>query len=80
MAALTGDQLTRVRQDACATQTLNVTKTQLNAAIQACEDYYENTARAGFGAAMEGAAPGLFNATQKKLIGKYWLLSKFGRE
>lgn len=80
MAILTNGVLAQVRRDTCAQVTVNFTKPTINAAIQSCEDYFENTARAGFGAAIEAAAPGAFNNAQKKQIGKFWLFSKFGRE
>jgi hypothetical protein len=80
MATLTGAELDPIRRGAAEAIAMNTVKANLNLAIQACEDYYENTARAGFGAAIEAAAPGVFTANQKKQIGKYWLQSKFGRE
>ena len=81
MAILTADQLTELRQRFAATlATLGVTKAEVNAALQAVEDYFENTARAGFGAAIETAVPAKFTAAQKKRLVAYWLLQKFTRE
>lgn len=82
MSTLTVTQLTEIRQGAATNggTTVNYTRAQINAAVQAIEDYFEDTARAGFGAAIEAAAPGVFTNAQKKKIGKYWLLQKYGRE
>lgn len=81
MAVLNATQLTELRQ-ACSRSgiAINYTKAQVNAGLQAIEDYFENTARAGFGQAIEAAAPGVFTAAQKKQLGKFWLLQKAGRE
>jgi hypothetical protein len=81
MAVLTAAQLTELRQGvARGVTSINYTKAQANAALQALEDYFENTARAGFSSAIEAAAPGVFTNAQKKQLGKYWLLQKAGRE
>lgn len=81
MAVLIAAQLAQVR-NGCERIEPNIgyTKAEVNAVIQAYEDYYETTARAGFGAAAEVAAPGVFNAAQKKRIGKFYLFLKFGLE
>lgn len=85
MAVLTSAQLAELRQGcassaAAAGAPVNYTKAQLNAALQAVEDWFENTGRAAIGAAIEAAAPGLFNAAAKKRIAAYWLRQKFARE
>ena len=82
MAILTAAQLTELRQRVQSSAAPNpaANKTQINLAIQAIEDYYETTARPGFGAAIETAVPGRFTPAQKKQIGKFWMLQKAGRE
>jgi hypothetical protein len=50
---------------------------QITAAIQAIEDYWENTARAGLNTAINSAVSGYtFTAAQKKIIGRHWLRHK----
>lgn len=83
MAVLSTNQLEEIRracaQDAPASP--NYTKAQINLALQAIEDYFENTARAGISAAIDAAvSPFSFTANQKKRLAKYWLLQKAGRE
>ena len=82
MAILTAAQLTELRQKIQISLSPNpaAVKNQINLALQAIEDYYETTARPGFGAAIETAVPGRFTPAQKKQIGKFWLLQKAGRE
>jgi hypothetical protein len=81
MAILTASQLTELRQ-ACSRSgiAINYTKAQVNAGLQAIEDYFENTVRAGIATAIESAAPGVFTNAQKKQLAKMWLLQKYGRE
>ena len=81
MAILTTTQLAQAR-NGCEKLDPNIdyTKAQANAVLQAYEDYYENTARAGFNAAAETAAPGVFTNAQKKRLGKLYLLLKFVME
>ena len=55
---------------------INYNKTQINAAIQAIEDRFEAT-RSGFNTAIEGAAPGIFSAAQKRQLFAYWASIKF---
>lgn len=81
MATLTATQLAELRRGcAGAVVAVNYTRAQINAGLQAIEDYYETTARAGFGSAIEAAAPGVFTNAQKKQLGKFWLFQKYGRE
>jgi hypothetical protein len=81
MALLTAAQLAQLRQFVAAgIATQSWTKVQANAALQALEDWYETSGRQAAGSAIETAAPGVFSAAQKKLLGKYWLLQKAGRE
>jgi len=79
MAILTTDQLVQLRQMAAAeAATVTWTKPQVNAALQAIEDWWEAN-RASLGTAIEAAAPGKFTVAQKKALGKYWLWQKYGR-
>jgi hypothetical protein len=82
MAIISVSDLASLRQRCAADATGGVTwtKAQVNAAVQALEDWFDTTGRAGAAAAIESAAPGVFTNTQKKLIGKYWLAQKSGRE
>ena len=80
MAILTVSQLTDLRQRVAATITPDFTKAQINAALQGLEDWYEASGRSAAAAAIETAAPGVFTNAEKKLLGKYWLLQKAGRE
>jgi hypothetical protein len=77
MAMLSNDQLTELRQ-AVARESATVpwTKPQINAAVQAIEDWFEAN-RAALGTAMEAAAPGLFSAAQKRVLVKFSLAQKF---
>jgi hypothetical protein len=78
---LTSLELTDLRQQvAAATTSQSWTKPQVNAAIQALEDWWDTSGRAAAGAAIEAAVPGVFTNQQKKVIGKYWLVQKAGRE
>ena len=79
MAILTGDELAELRRAMAANGTVTWTKPQINAALQAIEDWFEAN-RVALGAAIEAAAPGLYNATRKKRLVAYWLRQKFVRE
>lgn len=82
MATLANHERDELRQGFAASGGVpaGVTKPDLNAAFQAVEDWFENTGRAAIGSAIETAAPGKFNAAQKKRIAGYWLRQKFTRE
>ena len=77
---LTDTELAELRQQmARASATLAWRKANVNAALQTIETWFEAN-RAALGAAIEAAAPGYFNATQKKQLVAYWLEQKFRRE
>ncbi len=81
MAVLTDAQKTELRQAVAAlVATVPWNKAQVNAAVQALEDWYETSGRAAAGSAIETAVPGVFTAAQKKKIGAVWLLQKYYRE
>jgi len=79
MAILIADELAELRRS-CASEraTVDYTKPQINAALQAIEDWFEAN-RASLGAAIEAAAPTKFNATEKRRLVKFYLQQKFTR-
>jgi len=52
-------------------------KAQINAALQAIEDTFEGPGRTALNNAIETAAPGIFDANQKRALVKAYLLAKF---
>lgn len=80
MAILSVKELAELRR-ACARNVTPVTwtKPQINAALQAIEDWFEAN-RASLGAAIETAAPLQFAGPLKKRLVAFWLRQKFGRE
>jgi len=80
MATLTTAQRSAAREYLSRQINVNYTKAQFDAALQAVEDYFETTARAGLGQAIETAAPTVFSNAEKKAIAGYYLLQKSGRE
>lgn len=82
MAILDSGQLTEVRRAYTDKRApiVDYTKPQLNAAIQAIEDWFEMN-RAGLAVAIDAAtAPYVFPATQKRLMVAMWLRHKSGRD
>lgn len=79
MAIMTPDELADLRRN-CAREraTVDYTKPQINAALQAIEDWWEAN-RAALGAAIEAAAPGVFSPAEKRRLAKHWLAHKFAR-
>ena len=79
MAILSSTQYADLRQ-AAARESVTVTwsKAQVNAALQAIEDWFEAN-RAALGVAIEAAVPGVFSAAQKRALVKFWLAQKFAR-
>ncbi len=76
--ALTSKELTEIRQALQSSNTpADKTKTQINAAVEAIESYFETTCKPGINAAIESVAPATFTAGQKNKMVKFWLLSKF---
>lgn len=85
MAVLTSDELTAIRREVArglqATGTpINFTKAQVNAAIQALEDWFEANRAAASTAINNATSPFVFTNAQKKQIMAYWLQLKFGKE
>jgi len=79
MAPLTDPERDELRQMLAGAVTPTWTKPQINAALQAVEDWFE-TARAGAGAAIEAAAPGVFSPANKRRLLVAWLRQKLRRE
>ena len=79
MAVLSGLELAELRRAMATNGTVTWTKPQINAALQAIEDWFEAN-RASLGAAIEAVAPGLYTAPRKKRLVAYWLRQKFVRE
>lgn len=80
MAVLTSDQLCDIRRDlAREFAAVGYTKAEVNAALQAIEDWFEAN-RASLGSAINaGTAPFVFTNPQKVALVKYWLRKKFER-
>lgn len=80
MAILIPDQLAELRRETAKDQpTINWTKPQINAAIQAIEDFFENNRAALNGAINAGTAPFIFPNPIKAMLVKAWLKQKFDR-
>ncbi len=80
MAVLTPTELAALRSAYRETGAAVTTdKTILNAAFQAAEDYFENTARSGFGSAVAGAWGASTNGQKKSVVAVY-LGQKMHRE
>lgn len=81
MAVLTALELDEVRRKATNKTVYNYTKSVLNVAIQAIEDYWENTAKAGFNTAINTAtSPAVLTVAEKRWLFAYWMGQKMGRE
>lgn len=68
MATLSAAEFQAVRNESATTQTVNYTKSQINAAAQACEDFLTNNAAAVSTAINTATTPFVFSAAQKKKI------------
>ena len=81
MPVLTSLQLAELRRGCAHEQaTINYDKAQINAALQAVENAFEGlrpTLNANINTA---TAPLILTLSQKRLVVKYWLQQKFGRE
>ncbi len=67
MAILTPSELAAIRKKLARNRTVTWDKPQINAAIQAIEDRLQ-ASKGTLNADIEAAAPGVFNAGQKRLI------------
>ena len=82
MAILTPEQLAEVRREFAGAVPITCNKPQINAALQAIEDWFEAN-RASLGTAIDTATVPLgktFTNPEKKQAVKFWLRQKFGRE
>lgn len=83
MATLNDSQLSEVRRAVSSERpTVDYTKAQINAAVQAIEDYFETTARSGLNTAINGATQPLgitLTNGQKQALVKFYLRQKFER-
>jgi hypothetical protein len=80
MAVLSPDELTKIRQECAKRVPVNYTKAQLNAAVQAVEDWFE-TNRSSLSAVINNAtSPLTLTAGQKRALVAFWLESKFRKE
>ena len=52
-------------------------KPDINAALEALDTWWVTSGRADAASAIEIVSPAIFNNTQKKRIGKFWLRHKF---
>ena len=85
MATLSTETLVKLRQENAnnmAPDAIDYTKTDINSALQALEDWFDDPlVRTEVSDRIDTAtSPFVFTAAQKKKIAKYWLRSKFGRE
>lgn len=80
MATLLNNELSELRQTAGRDQAVDYTKPQINAALQAIEDWFEAN-RAALGAAINTAtAPYVFTPALKRRMVAHWFRQKFSRE
>ena len=82
MAVLTSDQLATMRRQCALGETVTWTKSQIDTALQAVEDWYENN-KTSLSTAITAATTlkGItFTAAQQQKIGAFWFLQKASRE
>ena len=81
MSLLSAIELAALRQSCARDQpTVNYTKPQINAALQAVEDTFEGLRPTLNTAINTATAPLVLTAAQKRLLVKFWLQQKAGRE
>lgn len=80
MAILLPDDLTDLRQGVARNQTVDYSKAQANAALQAVEDFMESNRAAMSTAINTATAPYVFPPAMKRRMFAYWCRQKFGRE
>ena len=81
MATLSRDQMDSIRvQLENNLATGSIPKATWNAAVQAVEDWFENSARSEISTTINTAtSPTVLTTQQKTAIAKFWLWSKFQR-
>lgn len=81
MAVLNTTQLEELRRHLETSGiAVTYTKVQVNAALQAIEDWFEANRTSLSTAINAGTAPFTFTGAQKVKLVKFWLLQKAGRE
>jgi alcohol dehydrogenase YqhD (iron-dependent ADH family) len=82
MATITAEGLAKTRQGYRETEEGNPTKEQIDAAIQAIEDWFNKTAvQSSLKADIDAAtSPFTFTATQAKKLAKWWMRDRFFRD
>ena len=79
MAIISSTNLALIRQRVAPDTTVNFTKTDINNAIQAIDDWYEANRVPVSSLINTATSPFVFTVAQKKLIAKYWCQFKFGQ-
>jgi len=74
--AISATNLAKLRRGVCKDLHPTFTKTEINAALDSINDWWETVKLSGSGA-IETAAPGVFNNALKKKIAAYWFEHKF---
>ena len=81
MAVLTASELAELRRNtSAASGTVTWDKGQINAALQAIEDDFENRRASVINAIDAATAPFAFTGAQKKQIIRHWLAQRSHRE
>lgn len=81
MAVLTPEELADLRRRVRrSVGDVSWTKPQINAALQAIEDWFELNRTLIVAAIDTASNPFTFTGPQKKALVAYWMLQKFGRE
>jgi hypothetical protein len=81
MAVLTDEQRAELRRAvASASEVVTWDKSAINAALQACEDWYEAERPVVSGLIDTATSPFVFTNPQKKMLARYFLRQKFSRE
>ena len=79
MAILATRQLATLRREVeKSPEPIDYTKGEINAALQAIEDWWENN-RLTLSTVIDNATAKSFTATQKRQIGRAWMIDKAAR-
>lgn len=80
MAILLPHELTELRQSTSKNQIVNYSKSQVNSALQAIEDWLEGNRVSLSNAINTATAPYVFPPAMKRRMFAHWCRQKFGRE
>jgi len=85
MATISAADLAKIRREIAeafvkAGLPVNFNKAQINAALQALEDWFEGVRSSAVTAINNATSPFVFTNAQKKKLGAYWLLFKYAQE